>query len=123
MLLPVSRGLCPQWEGGWRSGSTPASDCWRYVNLLFLSLHSRTYLEFIVARKGKGTGPPLHPHGEDIIDSDDELIGAFNEDEDEVQPNESSSEEDDDQDIVVSTLYYARNTKPTHSTDSPMDHR
>ena len=72
-----------------------------------LSSELRYLLELIGARKGKGIGPPSHSHQEDVIDSDDKLIGAFDEDdEEEIWPDKSDS--DGDNDIVVSTLQYAQ---------------
>jgi len=71
-----------------------------------LSSELRYLLELIGARKGKGVGPPSRSHREDVIDSDDELIGAFDEDdEEEIRPDESDSDGNDD--IVVSTLQYS----------------
>jgi len=54
------------------------------------------------SRKGKEVRPSPHPCGENIINSDDELIGAFNEDDEELRSDES--EDEVDQDIVVSVL-------------------
>jgi hypothetical protein len=68
----------------------------------FLRILRRGYLpQPPGTRKGKEVRPPPHSRKEDFIDSDNELIGAFDDD-DELELDEC--EDDVDQDLVVSSI-------------------
>lgn len=89
----------------WRYTSASSGDRQRYIGLLDSPLHKGTYFRLLGARKGKEVGPPPRPHDKDAANSDDELIGIFDEDDEELRPDKS--EDEVDQDIIVSTLIYS----------------
>jgi hypothetical protein len=69
----------------------------------YISIH----FTLIAARNGKVISASPHPIGEEIDNSDDELIGIFDDDDDEKpRPSESEDDEDIDEDVVVSATWH-----------------
>ena len=90
-----------------------------------MSLCEGTYFSLIDTRRGKEVRPPPQLVEEEDANSDDELIGIFDNDDDDEELGLDESADDDgvDQDLVVSTpfMIYSSIEKLTFTTGSSLD--